>query len=402
MGKLPSKVVLDTNILMADIDLLQFEKVYIPLTVCEELDKHKESSDNEKAYKGRKAIKKIQLLNNVEFIKDFSYSLPRWLDESRNDNRILGYVIELQATNPDITFLTGDLSLYHKAKALNINCQWYEVNYQNDLTRYDGWKEVNGNTEHINKFYQDIYDGKIKFLINEYLIQHNTDTGESTEERFDGEKFVPLNLPPSKVIKGLNPQQRCALDLLNNKDIPIRIIIGKHGSGKTLLATKVALYHIEKEAYKTLMFLRNPLSADNTDIGFLPGSKEDKTIDFMRPLLQYIENEKNQGYADFLIKNEKVKMDVVSFLKGVNIDESFVIVDEAEDLNTKLIKLVGSRIAKKSCIVFTGDYKQAENKYKSDNGLLKLISEAKGNPLVGIVNLPEDLRSEASKVFSDL
>jgi PhoH-like ATPase len=399
MGK---KVVLDTNILMADIDLSQYETVYIPLTVCEELDKHKESSDNDKAYKGRRAIRNIQASNNIEFVKDFSYSLPKWLDTDRNDNRILGYVMELQTKNPDVIFVTGDLNLYHKAKAMDLICEWYEVNYKYDMGNYNGWNEVSGNTECINQFYQDVYDRKIKFLTNEYLIIHNTDTDETTEERFDGEKFVALSLPPSKSVKGLNPQQRCALDLLHNKDIPVKIIVGKHGSGKTMLATKVALHHIEKETYKTLVFLRNPVSSDGTEIGYLPGSKEEKTIDFMRPLLQYIENEKTQGYADFLIKNEKVKMDVVTFLKGVNIDDSFVIVDEAEDLNTKLIKLVGSRIAKKSCIVFTGDYKQAESRYKSDNGLLKLISEAKGHPLVGIVNLPEDLRSEASKIFSDL
>jgi PhoH-like ATPase len=387
---------------MSDVDLSVYEQVYIPLTVLEELDKHKESADNEKAYKGRRAVRNIQSSDNIHFLKDFSFEIPKWLDLSRNDNKILGYVAEIQIENNDIVFLTGDLNLYHKAKAMNLVCDWHEINYNKDLTGYNGWKEIHGTTEEINRYYQDVYDNKVKFLTNEYLITLNFDTGECTEERFDGDRFVGLSLPPSKVIKGLNSQQRCALDLLNNKNIPIKVIIGKSGSGKTLITTKVALHHVEKEYYKTLMFLRNPIAVDSTDIGFLKGDKQEKISDYMRPLLQYIESEKMQGYADYLIKTEKLKMDVVSFLKGVNIDDSFVIVDEAEDLNTKLIKLVGSRIAKKSCIVFTGDYKQAESKYKKDNGLLKLINEAKGNSLVGIVNLPEDLRSEASKIFADL
>jgi PhoH-like ATPase len=92
----------------------------------------------------------------------------------------------------------------------------------------------------------------------------------------------------------------------------------------------------------------------------------------------------------------------VSFLKGISIDDSFVIMDEAEDLNTKLIKLVGSRIGENSCIVFTGDWKQSENRYKQDNGLLRLIESSKGNPLVGIVVLEEDVRSSTSKLFAEL
>lgn len=399
MGK---TVILDTNILMSDVDLSVYKEVYIPLTVLEELDKHKESSDNEKAYKGRRAIRNIQASENVKFLKDFSYSLPTWLDNARNDNKILGFAYELQVTNKDAIFLTGDLNLYHKAKALSVICEWYEVNYGRDMSVYDGWKEIFGTADEINAYYQDALDGKIKFLTNEYLIAHNIDTGATIEERFDGKKFVHLQLPSSKVIKGLNSQQRCALDLLNHRDIPIKVVVGNFGSGKTMLSTKVALHHIEKEYYQSLLFLRNPIPSDDADIGFLPGDKQEKIADYMRPLLQYIESDKMQGYADYLVKTEKIKMDVVSFLKGVNIDDTFVIVDEAEDLNTKLIKLIGSRIAKKSCIVFTGDYKQAENKYKKDNGLLKLINGAKGDPLVGIVNLPEDLRSEASKVFADL
>jgi PhoH-like ATPase len=170
-----------------------------------------------------------------------------------------------------------------------------------------------------------------------------------------------------------------------------------------MLSVKTGLYQVvAKEHYKNLLFIRNPIVADNTDIGFLPGDKSEKIHDFCRPFLQYVENEKDQFYAENLIKNEKIKMDVVSFLKGISIDDSFVIMDEAEDLNTKLIKLVGSRIGEKSCIVFTGDWKQSENKYKNDNGLLRLIESSKGNPLVGIVVLEEDVRSSASKLFAEL
>jgi PhoH-like ATPase len=170
-----------------------------------------------------------------------------------------------------------------------------------------------------------------------------------------------------------------------------------------MCSVKTGLYNVvDKENYKTLMFIRNPIVADGAEIGFLPGDKSEKIADFCRPFLQYVENSKDQFYADTLIRTEKIKMDVVSFLKGVSIDDSFVIMDEAEDLNTKLIKLVGSRIGKTSCIVFTGDWSQSENKYKTENGLVKLIQETKGNSLVGTVVLDEDVRSDASKIFAKL
>ena len=81
---------------------------------------------------------------------------------------------------------------------------------------------------------------------------------------------------------------------------------------------------------------------------------------------------------------------------------TYVFVDEAEDMNLNILKLIGSRIESDSCVIFCGDYKQSEPKYKNNNGLYQLIEKLKGNPLVGIVVLSEDIRSEASKVFVDI
>lgn len=295
-------------------------------------------------------------------------------------------------------------------------------------SQYKGYKELSGDTEFINQLLNDISQGinDYGFVVNEYLSVHNSDLDEEYDYRFDGRKFIELKKPSlSKVIKPLNKPQLFALDLLNNKNIPIKIIAGGFGTGKTKLSVKTGLdLVVSKEIYKTLIFLRNPIVADSTDIGFLPGTKEEKIYSFCRPFLQYIENpelssfkSKNKNkhkekdeeqfyledeYAEYLIRQGKIKMDVISYLKGVSLDDSYVIMDEAEDLNTKLIKLVGSRIGEKSCIVFLGDWKQAENKYKSDNGLLTLINKGRGDPLVGIVVLDEDVRSPTSKFFANL
>jgi len=398
------KVVIDTNILMnLNFDIKKYDKVYIPIIVLEELDNHKLNGNDEKKFKARRAMRNLECATNVEYILECSFSLPLNLQSTKLDNKILAFAKEITNTDKDVIFLVNDLNLLEKAKSLNIPCS--KLQESNSDILHKGYKELSGGTYFINKLFDDINNGinEYGFVINEYLIMYNEDLDDINEYRFDGHKLVDLKLPPSKNVKGLNSQQRCALDLLNNKDIPIKIIAGGFGSGKTLMSVKTGLYHVtQKEYYKTLLFLRNPLPTDGTDIGFLPGDKSEKIYDYCRPFLQYVENDKDQFFAENLIKNEKIKMDVVSFLKGVSLDDSFVIMDEAEDLNVKLIKLVGSRIGKNSCIVFTGDYKQSENKYKYDNGLTKLIKSTVGNELVGVVILDEDVRSSASKVFADL
>jgi PhoH-like ATPase len=391
--------VLDTNILMSYSNMLDSlideYNIILPLIVLEELDSLKTNQNPEKAYKAREGIRQIE-----KHYKDLTFTYKNDLIdgmELKNDN----YIISSAHINNAILF-TEDVAVKVKASAYDIECK--SLGSKKD-TEYKGYQLLSGGTAFINEFFEEINSGENKreFLHNEYLILYNTDLDELYEYRFDGTKFVDLKLPPSKVIKGLNSNQRCALDLLNNKDIPIKIIAGGFGSGKTMLSVKSGLYQVvAKEHYKSLLFIRNPIVADGTEIGFLPGDKSEKIYDFCRPFLQYVENEKDQFYAENLIKNEKIKMDVVSFLKGISIDDSFVIMDEAEDLNTKLMKLVGSRIGATSCIVFTGDWKQSENRYKHDNGLLRLIESSKGNPLVGIVVLEEDVRSSTSKLFAEL
>jgi PhoH-like ATPase len=403
------RIIVDTNTLLNGLNPSEYEKVYIPITVIEELDKLKMSENTELAYRSRQAIKLIKSASNVKSILECSGSLPTYLNPDKADNIILKYAKDITTTDKKCVLLTGDFNMICKAKAMEIPCEeWNGVSCD---IEYKGYKKISGNTEFINKFFEDIDNGinTYGFLQNEYLILYDECSQKTTEMRYDNGQFVKINLPPGTVIKAKNSEQRCALDILMNEEMPIKIIVGTFGSGKSLLTTKVGIYLMhKKKSYDSVMFLRNPITADGTDIGFLPGSKQEKIEDFCRPFLQYVKNdyaknpEQAGNFVDTLINAGKIKMDVVSYLKGLNIENTFVIMDEAEDLNTKLVKLVGSRIGTNACIVFTGDWKQCESKYKNDNGLTKIIQECKGNPLVGIVVLTEDLRSAASKVFADL
>lgn len=381
-----------------------YDQILICDVVLHELDKHKYSSDPNKQFQARQAHRLIkQNRDKITFcLNNKGFKLPDSFDPEDNDNKIINIFRDLYLKDNSFFMLSNDLNVQFKCECLGLPCVEFS---EDDKEIYKGYKELTGNTDFINDFYTEIKNGNNihNFLQNEYLILHNTDLKDTHEYRYDGSKFVDLRLPPSKAIKGRNSLQRCSLDLLNNRDIPIKIIAGGFGTGKTLEAVKIGLYHtLDRNFYKTLMYIRNPVPVDDTDIGFLPGRKEDKIADYCKPFLQYINDGKEKYNIDELVKNEKIKMDAVSFLKGVSLEDSFVIMDEAEDLNLKLLKTIGSRIGISSCVVFTGDWEQSEGKYKYDNGLLKLIQQKKGDPLMGVVVLEEVLRSPVAKLFNDL
>ena len=177
-----------------------------------------------------------------------------------------------------------------------------------------------------------------------------------------------------------------------------------------MIAMKIAENLAQRGFYDTLMLIRNPVPADNIDIGFLPGDFHSKVGSYFKSMTQYLTDYSN-GYDDsfdpdneFAAKQRgyELKMEIPSFMKGMSALRTMMIVDECEDLNVKLVKMLGTRVGKGSSIVFTGDYKQSEKAYKVDSGMNKMIEEFKGNPLVGIIVLDEDVRSSVSKIFANL
>lgn len=389
------KYVVDTSFLINNIEVIDKYPLVIHSSVLEELDNLKKYNDDT-GYIARKVIHK--LFDNKDKIifdnDDYTAPIPWGWSTKKVDNQLIAC-----AKVNKYKLLTDDISMQLKAVALGVEVEFYEKN--NDEV-YKGYKELFLNTDEINDLFASLEEGvnKYNFLENEYLILHNIDLNDVFEYRYSGGKLVNLKLPSSKVIKALNSLQRCALDLLNNNDIPVKVITGNYGSGKTMLAVRMGLYNVfTKGNYSKLFLIRNPIGTGE-QIGFLPGSKYDKIKDYFRPIAQYLD--RGIDDLDYYTKSEQVIVDIPYFLKGLSIQESFVIVDEAEDIDVKGIKLIGSRIDKNSAIVFCGDYSQAEAKYKSNNGLRYLIEKAKGNPLFGMITLEEDVRSEASKLFASL
>ena len=394
-------VILDTNILMNDIDLNQYEKVYIPIVVLEELDKHKHSDNNEKAYKARKAIHNIENAKNKIYRSNFSAILPQWLDLKIPDNRILGFAKDITTFDKESILLTMDLNMVQKAESLEIPVEKWVGNSENNS--YKGYKKIAGNTNFINNLFEDISNGinTFNFVINEFLILENEDLDEISEYRFDGEKFISLKLPSSKIIKGLNSLQRCALDLLNNKDIGIVGILGEVGSGKTFTCMRMALNHVtEKGLQSKILVVREP-EGEGKSIGFLKGTYEDKTKKFFMPIIHSLNG--GEFELNSLIQRGVFESNIPYFLKGTTYNDTIIVADEAEDLTEKQLRLIGTRVGDNGRIFFSGDYKQAIRKCDiSSNPLVKMCNELKGNPMFGCIYLDEDVRSSVSKTFAYL
>ena len=239
-----------------------------------------------------------------------------------------------------------------------------------------------------------------KWSINEYLIIENTDDGTSKEMRFDGENFVALKLPSSKYIKAKNSLQRCALDILNNPDITIAAILGGYGSGKTYLSMQMALYNVREKGRASKVLGVRETMGEGKEIGFLPGEMEDKVGRFFEPLTQSL----NGG--EFELQSLKTSgvldTNIPFYMKGTTYNETIIVCDEAEDLTESQIRLIGTRLGENSKIYLAGDYKQSLLTKTTNNPLIKMCNEFKGNRKFGCIYLGEDVRSETSKMFADL
>lgn len=393
------RYVADTNVLLDNLESLQGHEIVILSHVLRELEKHKSNRINgDLSFKARKATRFITD-HKDEFtfdLRDYVWATDDDHEASYVDNMIIQACIE-----NNYGLITNDVLLTFKADGYGIPVLSISDSITSDSSQYTGVKEVEVFSE---QELADIYEAttnKFDLLINQYLIiKYNEEYHCS---RWNGEYLVDVQLPPNRVVTAQNAYQVCALDLLWDTDVPIKFIIGTYGSGKTYLSVKVALEYVNgtnsQKHYHNLMMVRMPYGAGES-IGFLPGDKEEKIGDFFKPLIQHL----NGGEFELsdMERRGVLKKEIPYYMKGLSINDTIMVVDEAEDLTVKVIKLIGTRLGERSAVIFSGDFNQAEDKFIHDNGLYVAIEKLKGHPLVGVVCLQEDIRSDASRVFAEL
>lgn len=405
-------VIVDTSVMLDGLNPFDYEKVWLVATVADELDKHKRDRNTELARSAKEAIKKLRKAQEqgiVEYRASYSVATDfTACDLNDPDNKIIAFAIEICAFDHDAFLLSSDHGMILKAQGQKVRAKFYEFDRHK---LYTGIFNVTGSAESINAFFQDIEDGKNSngLLENQYVIVTQTD-GKVSEYKYSNGKLKRLKIPTVEGFKPLNSEQRCAFDLIFDKDIPIKVLVGVAGSGKSMIATRLGLYLVKyKGDYGKFLMVRNPIGSGE-DPGALPGGLDEKCDGFWNSVKQHMDSmdqalgTKKTAKSNRMSQDEpdnQIESNIPYFMKGMSYGSTYMMFDEAEDADKKLLRMIGARIESDSCVVLTGDYRQAEGKFERENGLINFIEQKKGNPLVGVVVLSEDVRSPASKVFAD-
>jgi len=398
---------IDSNILMEYSKEIfeRFSDINLSGYVLGELDNLKKNGKTEEVkFQARRATRDIN--NNSDkityIIDETDYNnLPSCFDKEVMDNKIISLLKVQYDRDNEFYALSNDMLFGAKCRALGVPCERFDNKGSPDGI-YKGYKELSGGTYFINELFDNIENGinEYNFVINEFLILYNTDTGKLSEHRFDGNRFVDLKLPNSKVIKGINSLQRCALDLLNNKDISIVAVNGEVGSGKSYSCVRMALHHtVDKGLYNKVLAVREAIG-EGKEVGFLKGTFEDKTKMFFKPIEQSLSGGEFELQA--LVQRGILESIIPFYMKGTTYSDTIIVCDESEDLSKKQLKLVGTRLGDNSRIFFAGDYKQSSIDSSERNAMVAMCNELKGTKEFGCIYLDEDIRSDASKIFANL
>ena len=263
--------------------------------------------------------------------------------------------------------------------------------------KYTGYKELSLGDYGIEAFYKG--DFPVELDENQYLILEDV-TGKPIDYyRQKGEELIRLNYPLLKSeytgeMKPRNPQQYCAMDLLKQKDIPLKLITGNFGSGKSMMCTVAALEAVQNEEFERIIFVRNNVQVKDTDqLGALPGDQYDKTLPYLAPFADHC-----GGFEGLQMLVDRGKLEVIplAFLRGRSIRNSIIYSMESENLTKEHIQLIMGRVDEGSQLWMDGDFKQRDKvAFDKSQGLETMIRRLRGNKLFGYVHL---IKSERSKV----
>jgi PhoH-like ATPase len=438
--------VLDTNVLLFDpqaIHKFGANDVVIPIVVVEEVDRFKkEMSEN-----GRHArmfsrmidelradgelSKGVKLPNggllSVEF--ESGHPLPSDLPMDKADNRMLALAMALKKEQPKrpVIFVTKDANLRIKADALGVTAEDYEPSSVEPEQLYSGTTTVNVDAHKVDEFYSQkklawSADMGEKLRPNQYVIlKDSTNPNHTAMGRFSKEldTIVPL-LKPVEGLWGIfpkNAEQAFAMDSLLNDDIKLVSLVGKAGTGKTLLAIAAGLVKTVDEGVFSRLLVSRPVFPLGKDIGFLPGDIEEKLNPWMQPIYDNVDflfgatgsrgggGRRGAGKGCQELMNQGLlQIEPLTYIRGRTIPSQYLIVDEAQNLTPHEIKTIVTRAGDNTKIVLTGDSFQIDNPYvdSANNGLVYLVDRFKDEAISAHVTLSKGERSKLSELASNL
>ena len=439
--------VLDTSVCLTDFNALSHygnNDIIIPLKVLDEIDNHKSRQDgvgvNARGFirfldslreKGS-LIKGVRIAKGKGLLKAADYEvgvLPEGWDNSIPDNQIIATAITLTEEQRPLTrprkviVVSRDINMRVKCDSIGLNAEDYvrEQVVSDTIDIYTGFITHLVDDQTIDQFYGDeeifISNEEVKIHPNEFIML----VSSSNEKRTAIARFTGYNKPLVKVaecnsgkkkhsawgVKPRNKEQSFGLNLLRDPNVPLVSLIGKAGSGKTLLALSAGLEQVleGKGDYKHLIVSRS-VQPMGKDIGFLPGTMEEKMMPWIAPIrdnLKYLMGNSNET-LDTYIEQGVIEIEALTYMRGRSIPNAYIIIDEAQNLTLHELKTIITRVGEGTKIVLTGDIEQIDNPYLDgvSNGLTYAIEKFKPYELSGHVTLVKGERSKIATLASKI
>jgi PhoH-like ATPase len=434
--------VLDTNVLLHDPRaLFQFKdnNVIVPIYVVEEIDKFKRdlselgrnarqvSRDLDAFREENGSLTEGVPLENGGMLRVMftQKELPRELmNQHMADNRILALATDVKEREPNLrcVFVTKDINLRIRADALGLITEDYENDKIENPEVYMGVREMEVGKADIDAFYAHgelpLPEGTNGVYPNEFALLKDRDAPNHTAlSKYNAAKarFVPLLKSLKEGAWGLRPrnkEQSFALDLLINDEIKLVTIVGKAGTGKTLLAIAAGLQKTMEEQVYQKMLVSRPVFPLGKDIGFLPGTVEEKLNPWMQPIYDNVEflmglsradKKAGRSYRE-LVDLGLIAIEPLTYIRGRSIPNQYIIVDEAQNLTPHEVKTIITRVGDNTKIVLTGDPYQIDNPYvdATSNGLVHVVNKFKHERLAGHITLTKGERSALAELASNV
>lgn len=447
-SKSPKTFILDTNVILHDptcIHQFQENNIVIPLAVIAEIDNFKRGSQviNLNARQFTRTLDNLTGNNifnggislgsgmgkvRVFITRGLSKEVAEAFRDDNPDHRILSAALEVHKEAPPrskskVILVTKDVNLRMKAKALGLLAEDYTTDRVGSVEElYSGKELINDfdDDDILQRFYEAPFEVPAEEVIphlntkditpNKYYIIRNESRSVLTALDKDCNFFRRVDKNPVFGITPRNAEQTFAVDMLTNNDIPLITMTGKAGTGKTLLALASALQ--VKKSYRQIFIARPIVPLSNKDIGYLPGDIENKIGPYMQPLWDNLkiiqdnfkENDKNYVAINNMVKDEKLVIEPLSYIRGRSLQRIFFIVDEAQNLTPHEVKTIITRAGEGVKIVLTGDIYQIDHPYldTQSNGLSYLIDHFKGQSVYAHITLEKGERSELAELAANL
>ena len=433
--------VLDTSVYLTDADaLFKFDNhdIFIPLKVLEEIDKHKKRQDSV-GINARKIIrtldelrakgnlqKGVRLGKGKGILKAVSYEVlkdvvfPSDLDLSIPDHMIIASAMAVRQESTRRTCVVSrDINMRVICDSIGMPSEDYTtervVHSSDEL--YSGLAIHLVDDQVIDRFYDDddilIGEDEVEgeWHPNQYVLMvSNANEKKTCLGRFYThfqpiKKIVHSKIPDWK-ISSRNKEQAFAIDLLMDPTVKVVSLVGRAGSGKTLCAIAAGLQQtigLRENPYDRMIVSR-PVQPLGKDIGFLPGTMEEKMLPWLMPIqdnLQFLVGN-NRNTLQMYMDQGKIEIEALTYIRGRSIANAFIIIDEAQNLTAHEIKTIMTRVGEGTKIVLTGDIEQIDNVYvnETSNGLAHAVEKFKEYPIAGHVTFTKGERSEVATLAS--